>query len=41
MFGRVQRRDSEDVGGRMLRMELPGRSPGARAQSRHMELKRT
>lgn len=30
--------NSEDVGGRMLRMELPGRRPEGRAQSRSMEL---
>lgn len=38
IFGRFQRRDSEDVGERMLRMEMPGRRPGARAQSRRMDL---
>lgn len=36
-FGRVQRRCSEYISGRTLRLELAGRRPGGRADGRFME----
>ena len=37
-FGHVQRRDSEYIGRRMLRMELPGRRPRGRPKRRFMDV---
>ena len=37
-FGHVQRRDSEYVGRRMLRLELPGRRPRGRPRRRFMDV---
>ena len=36
-FGHVQRRDSGDIGGRMLEMELPGTRPRGRPERRFMD----
>ena len=35
-FGHVQRRDSEYICGRMMRLELPGRRPRGRPERRLM-----
>ena len=35
-FGHVQRRDSEYICGKMMRLELPGTSPRGRPKSRFM-----
>ena len=37
-FGHVQRRDSEYIGRRMLRLELPGRRPKGRLKRRFMDV---
>ncbi|KAF7655639.1 hypothetical protein LDENG_00052670, partial [Lucifuga dentata] len=37
-FGHVQRRDSEHIGRRMLRLELPGRRPRGRPKRRFMDV---
>ena len=37
-FGHVQRRDSEYIGRRMLRLELPGRRPRGRPKRRFMDV---
>ena len=37
MVGHVQRRDSGDIGRRMLEMELPGRRPRGRPKRRYMD----
>ena len=39
-FGHVQRRDSGDIGRRMLEMELPGRRPRGRPERRFMDARR-
>ena len=36
-FGHAQRRDSGDIGRRMLEMELPGRRPRGRPKRRFMD----
>ena len=37
-FGHVQRRDSEYIGNRMLRLELPGKRPRGRPKRRFMDV---
>ncbi|KAF7655305.1 hypothetical protein LDENG_00057930 [Lucifuga dentata] len=37
-LGHVQRRDSEHIGRRMLRLELPGRRPRGRPKRRFMDV---
>ncbi|OKP64685.1 hypothetical protein A8A03_01925 [Escherichia coli] len=37
-FGHVQRRDSEYIGKRMLRLELPGRRPRGRPKRRFLDV---
>ncbi|KAF7667879.1 hypothetical protein LDENG_00044320 [Lucifuga dentata] len=37
-FGHVQRRDSERIGRRMLKLELPGRRPRGRPKRRFMDV---
>ena len=37
-FGHVQRRYSEYIGSRMLRLELPGRRPRGRPKKRFMDV---
>ena len=36
-FGHVQRKDSGDIGRRMLEIELPGRKPRGRPKRRFMD----
>ena len=36
-FGHVQRKDSGDIGRRMLEIELPGRRPRGRPKRRFMD----
>lgn len=37
-FGCVERRDSDDVSERMLRLELPGKNPTGRPKRRYMKV---